>query len=143
MSVELKIKSKHLSVEAKLIRFEEIKLKKQVDWLKERQQPADEQLATMNSLIGHRRWDVRNENRATFLARAYIAGRAYNTIEAKRNDNALLKFVIFPRVCSMINKYGPASDRLYKKWNRDRKQYEYDPEAWKAFEAKVSAWLGL
>ena len=30
MSVELKIKSKHLSLEAKVIRFEENKIKKQI-----------------------------------------------------------------------------------------------------------------
>ena len=39
MSVELKIKSKHLSEEARIIRFEERKFRKQVDWLKGRQQP--------------------------------------------------------------------------------------------------------
>jgi hypothetical protein len=43
MSIELKIKSKHLSVEAKIIRFEEHKLTKQIKWLKEHQQTYETQ----------------------------------------------------------------------------------------------------
>ncbi len=35
MSIELKVKSKHLSVEAQIIRFEENKLRKQIKWIKE------------------------------------------------------------------------------------------------------------
>ncbi len=86
MSVELKIKSKHLSEEARIIRFEERKFRKQVDWLKTHQQTYDKEHATMMSLKQHRRWDVRNENRATFLARTYLAGKDYKTVEHKCNE---------------------------------------------------------
>ena len=143
MSVELKIKSKHLSEEARIIRFEERKFRKQVDWLKTHQQTYDKEHATMMSLKQHRRWDVRNENRATFLARTYLAGKDYKTVEHKCNDLVVLRCYIFPRLCEMVNKYGPPADKLSKKWNLERRRYEYDPELWKEHEKKVLAWLGL
>jgi hypothetical protein len=40
----------------------------------------------------------------------------------------------------MVNKYGPAAEKLSKKWNNERKRYEYDPELWKALEKKIAAW---
>ena len=143
MSVELKIKSKHLSEEARIIRFEERKFRKQVDWLKTHQQTYDKEHATMMSLKQHRRWDVRNENRATFLARTYLAGKDYKTVEHKCNDLVVLRCYIFPRLCEMVNKYGPPAQKLSKKFNRERNRYEYDPELWKQHEKKVLAWLGL
>jgi hypothetical protein len=36
--------------------------------------------------------EVRNENRATFLARAYIAGVPYKILEQKRKPNKELMF---------------------------------------------------
>ena len=82
MSVELKIKSKHLSVEARIIRFEERKLLKQYRWAEAKHHQTgnndmyprwhDVAFTSYCSLSKHRKWDVRNENRATFLARAYI-----------------------------------------------------------------------
>lgn len=140
MSVELKIKSKHLSEEARIIRFEEHKVKKQMNWHKDRQQPFETEASLYRSLNTHRRWDVRNENRATFLARAYLAGKEYKTIENKCHDPMVLRAYILPRVCEMVNKYGPAADKLNKKWNIERKRYEYDPEPWKAHCDKVKAW---
>lgn len=105
MSVELKIKSKHLALEAAVIRFEERKLKSQIKWLKARQQPLTGLDSTLNSLAAHRRWDVGNENRATFLARAYIAGKPYLTVENKVKDRVVLYSYIVPRVVSMLKKY--------------------------------------
>ena len=93
MCVELKIKSKHLSAEAKIIRFEEEKLRQ-----KDR--------TTFFSLRWHRKWDVRNENRATFLARAFLAGKTYKSVERKVHDLPLLYIYILPRVLVMANKYG-------------------------------------
>lgn len=93
MSIELKVKSKHLTEEAKIIRFEE------------RKQRARNK-ALFRSLRKHRAWDVRNENRATFLARAYLAGRAYNTVEQNVYSRGKLENYILPRTLTMINKYG-------------------------------------
>lgn len=93
MSIELKVKSKHLAAEAKIIRFEEKKQKAK-------------NKAAFWSLRQHRRWDVRNENRATFLARAFLAGKPYRIVERKVNSISILEHYIVPRVLTMVNKYG-------------------------------------
>lgn len=105
MSIQLKIKSKHLSLEAGVIRFEERKLLEQLKWLRATQQPTKTLEYTYNSISQHRKLDVRRENRATFLARAYIAGKSYNTVEASVKDKAVLKYYIIPRILSMLTKY--------------------------------------
>lgn len=116
MSIELKIKSKHLSEEARIIRFEERKIFKQFQWAKKKHYDSgnndeypywkDSAWTTWWSLNRHRSWNVRNENRATFLARAYIAGIPYNQVEQKRKDETLFRTQIFPRICAMVAKYG-------------------------------------
>jgi hypothetical protein len=153
MSIELKIKSKHLSEEARIIRFEERKLLKQHQWSLSKYREAghndiyprwhDKAFISYNSLNRHRRWDVRNENRATFLARAYLAGKSYKSVENKCNDTSVLRACILPRVCEMVNKYGPTAGKLSKKWNRERMRYEYDAEPWKAHCDKVKAWTEI
>ena len=105
MSIELKIKSKHLGLEAKVIKFEEVKLKRQIRWHSERLSPNIKLEWKLNSLTNHRKWDVRNENRATFLARAFIAGIPYKTVEHKCKDVILQTMYIMPRVLSMVTKY--------------------------------------
>lgn len=105
MSIELKIKSKHLGLEAKVIKHEEAKLKKQVRWFCDKHMPADQVIWKLNSITEHRKWNVRNENRATFLARAFIAGVPYKTVEHKVKDAAKLYVYIVPRVLAMVNRY--------------------------------------
>lgn len=105
MSIELKIKSKHLGLEAKVIKFEEAKLKKQLRWHSKVQSPNTKLEWKLNSITNHRKWDVRNENRATFLARAFIAGVPYKTVEHKVKDHAKLTVYILPRVLAMVNRY--------------------------------------
>jgi hypothetical protein len=108
MSIELKIKSKHLAEEAKIIRHEERKLRYQGWWLSTHEQDATEVQNTRMSLNHHRRWDVRNENRATFLARAYLKQVPYNTVEIVRkpeNEHTFKAYVV-PKVLTMVNKYG-------------------------------------
>jgi hypothetical protein len=107
MSIKLKIKSKHLGLEAKVIKFEEAKLKKQIRWHSKNQSPNEALEWKLNSITEHRRWNVRNENRATFLARAFIAGVPYKTVEQKRKPESYYKFRVYilPRVLSMVQKY--------------------------------------
>ena len=108
MSLELKVKAKSLAAEAKIIRIEERKLKNQMKWQKLRQLSIDTNQSIWASLNHHRRWDVRNEQRATYLARAFLAGTPYIEVEQKRKDVYEYKFVqkIVPRIVSMVNKYG-------------------------------------
>jgi len=108
MSIELKVKTKHLSVESQIIRFEERKLRRQIKWLRANQTPDYSLESKWNSLNSHRRWDVRNENRATFLARAYLEGKTYKSVEANRKPEKEYVFqqYILPRVAKLANKYG-------------------------------------
>lgn len=111
MSLELKVKSKTLAEEARIIRREERKLKKQIEWAKIRQLVTDPTRSVWESLNSHRRVVVRNEQRGTYLARAFIAGVPYKEVEQKRKPEYAYKFVnkIIPRVVSMVNKYGDKS----------------------------------
>lgn len=116
MSIELKVKSKHLSLEAKVIRFEENKLKRQIEWCKNRKDDTDLR-SQWHSLNTHRRWDVRNENRATYLARAFIDGKEYKTVEQKRKPENEWKFKtsIVPRIVSMVIKYKLKKNQKFMK----------------------------
>lgn len=150
MSVELKIKSKHLSVEAQIIRFEERKLLKQYNWSLQKHTAAgnndmyprwhDEAFNSYCSLSKHRRWDVRNENRATFLARAYIDGVAYNSVEYKRKPENEYKFNAFvlPRVVAMVAKYGKNKMPL-KVYDRVARAY-VDNSALAQLKSDIVAW---
>lgn len=119
MSVELKVKSKHLSEEARIIRFEEKRelnkarrnMKVLIEnGLNSHQAEWEKQLSKFNQLNHHRRWDVRNENRATFLARAYLDGKPYSSVERNRKTEKEWVFTcrIVPRIVKMVNKYKKA-----------------------------------
>jgi hypothetical protein len=150
MSIELKIKSKHLSEEAKIIRFEERKLFKQYQWSLNNYRAAghndmyprwdDKAFMSYSSLNHHRRWDVRNENRATFIARAYIAGVPYKSVEHKRkadNEPNFQKYIL-PRVFAMVVKYGKREDG---DWEWDKVKGRYAPT--KQLKDKIIAWSTL
>jgi hypothetical protein len=150
MSIELKIKSKHLSEEAKIIRFEERKLFKQYQWSLNNYRAAghndmyprwdDKAFMSYSSLNHHRRWDVRNENRATFIARAYIAGVPYKSVEHKRkadNEPNFQKYIL-PRVFAMVVKYGKREDGDLE-W--DKVKGRYAPT--KQLKDKIIAWSTL
>jgi hypothetical protein len=129
MSIKLKIKSKHLALEAGVIRFEEQKLKRQIEWLKTHQKDDAQARATWESLNSHRRCEVRNEARATYLARAYIEGRKYNTVEHEIKDLGTFNVYILPRVVSMVIKYMHGRHEKFMK-----------PEAIKVVRDEVKAW---
>ena len=129
MSIKLKIKSKHLALEAGVIRFEEQKLKRQIEWLKTHQQDEAKVRAMWESLNSHRRFEVRNEARATYLARAYIEGRKYETVEIERKDNGTFYSYIMPRVVSMVIRYKLGKIEKFMK-----------PDDVKAVRDEVKAW---
>ena len=131
MSIKLKIKSKHLALEAGVIRFEEQKLKRQIEWLKQHQKNDAETsiMGTWNSLNSHRRFEVRYEARATYLARAYIEGRKYETVEIERKDNGTFYSYIMPRVVSMVIRYKLGKIEKFMK-----------PDDVKAVRDEIKAW---
>jgi len=140
MSIELKIKSKHLGLEAKVIRHEERKLKKQLRWMANRQALPPEFEHKYYSIHNHRVWNVRNENRATFLARAYLAGKSYRSVEHKRKDDSVFFWYILPRVFEMVNKYGPKEDRIFKYWMAESKRTDFKKEEYDAWMEKLKEW---
>ena len=129
MSIKLKIKSKHLALEAGVIRFEEQKLKRQIEWLKTHQQDDAKVRAMWESLNSHRRFDVRNEARATYLARAYMEGQIYKKVEHCRKDNGTFNTYILPRLVSMVIKYEHGKIEKFMK-----------PDAVKAVREEVKTW---
>jgi len=158
MSIELKVKSKHLSEEAKIIRFEERKQLAQSRWHIRNQKEAGNnsssqeiayaQQGMYRSLNDHRKVDVRNENRATFLARAYIAGKAYNEVEQRRKPENEYKFTskIIPRVVAMVEKYGAQRApqvRVERKDAPGRSYFEKDPAFMTKLKDSIIEWSTL
>lgn len=112
MSIELKIKAKHLALEPAIIRLEEKKLKKRMKYHRSEDQTSTWSLEwKLRSLTNHRKIDVRNEARATHLARAYIEGKPYVQVERKRKDDYYFMKYIVPRVVAMVTKYGTKEQR--------------------------------
>ena len=109
MCIELKIKAKHLALEPQIIKHEEQKLKGQIKYTK----GTDANLIyKLNDLVNHRKWNVRNESRATELARAYLAGKPYSYVEAKtrRKDwshECFFALYVVRRIVAMVQNYGP------------------------------------
>lgn len=120
MCIELKIKAKHLALEPKIIKHEERKLKAQIKYTR----GTDANLIyKLNDLVNHRRWNVRNESRATELARAYLAGKPYSYVEQKRKDDGMFQLYIVPRIVSMVTKYGKGEQRkidakVIREWSK-------------------------
>jgi len=107
MSIELKIKAKSLAVEAQIIRREELKLKRTANWYTEHQQ-AEEGAACARKrqdLYEHRIGIVRRESRATQLARSFIKGHAYCTIERNTRLDPYTRGKLIGRVHKLLMKY--------------------------------------
>ena len=146
MSLELKIKSKHLAFEPAIIRKEENRLVKRMKQFREFHQvdgSKDTDYFLMQSeyygLARHRTWDVKNESRATYLARAYIADKPYSKVERRTEKRGpIFTKWILPRVIDMVAKYGPKEERIYKYWNGSRQWYK--PEEYNALMDKIYQW---
>ena len=122
MSIELKIKAKHLALEPSIIRMEEEKLKKRIKYHRSNDETSAFTLARkLDELINHRRWNVRNESRATNLARAFLAGKMYSAVERRKQCNHAMFFMyIVPRIHAMVTKYGTGDQRKLSRediWN--------------------------
>jgi hypothetical protein len=109
MSIELKIKAKHLALEPAIIRHEEEKLKKQIKYLKLKGEKTESLSNKLNSLQFHRRYYVCNASRATHLARTYLSGKPYVYAEKNRKPDReqIFQGPIIEKTATMIKKYGP------------------------------------
>lgn len=111
MCIELKIKAKHLALEPAIIKREEAKLRKQMKYNRDGETSYWALERKRDSLCNHRRWNVRNEARATELARAYLAGKPYCYVEKKRNNDGMFQMYIVPRIVAMVTRYGSGEQR--------------------------------
>lgn len=152
MSLELKIKSKHLALEPAIIKKEEDKLRKQINNYRQHYQipkitldvcRAHPILITLFNkewkLRDHRMRDVRFESRATFLARAYLKGIPYKVVEQKSKLDGRFNHYIFPRVFEMVAKYSDTP--ILKYWNGTKAEYRQDEK--EKLTAELKAWFGI
>ena len=119
--IYLKVKAKSLAEEAKIIKKEEERIKA-MPLHKRREYGLED---TLIGLTLHRKWDVRNEARATHLVRAYIAGKKCSSVENSAsiinsyNPNAIWQYgsKIVNRITTMIQKYHePISKEQVVDW---------------------------
>lgn len=103
--IELKIKAKHLALEPAIIKKEEKKLSKFSEgWLTDNSPIGKRKFDAMvkaRELHNHRIMKLRVEARGTELARAFLAGKAYSTVEAKRKPE---KEYEFQKACQRAKK---------------------------------------
>lgn len=123
MCIELKIKAKHLALEPNIIKCEERKLRKQMKYNRDGEASYWDLARKREELSVHRRWNVRNESRATELARAYLAGKPYSYVEKKRKNDGMFQLYIIPRIVAMVTKYGKGDQRkvdrkIIQEWSK-------------------------
>lgn len=105
MSIKLKIKANTLAAEARIIRKNEKRLRKfnQLHMAQKRNYHwAD---SARESLYRHRIDVVRPEARATHLARAYLKGSAYRSVE--QSTRQPVADALIDKINAMVRKYGP------------------------------------
>lgn len=105
MSIHLKIKTKHLAAEARIIKHEERKL-----WRRNRKSPSERRAAAARGLREHRIEVVRTHARSTHLAYGFLRGRAYRAIEDRRTRSV----PNWTEVERMVLKYGQEDSRVLK-----------------------------
>jgi len=142
MSIELKVKTKHLAEEARIIRFEEKKFTKRLRADIAYNYDSSDSFVSRNKnyktfydLYTHRVNVVRNEQRASYLARAFIEGKEYNRVEHTRNPDKYEEFfhIITKRVAIMVAKYDA-------KYSYYRYKYEKEPNYADALLKAIREW---
>jgi hypothetical protein len=123
MCIELKIKAKHLALEPSIIKREENKLRKRMKYNRDGETSYWKLERERDSLCNHRRWNVRNESRATELARAYLAGKSYSYVEKTRKNDGMFQLYIVPRIVAMVTRYGTGEQRkvdrkIIQEWSK-------------------------
>jgi hypothetical protein len=117
MCIELKIKAKHLALEPAIIKREEAKLKRRIKYHRSDDKTSAISLTwKLHSLTNHRKTVVRNESRATHLARTYLAGKPYSYAESssRRTEwghECFFSMVIVPRIVAMVQRYGTGDQK--------------------------------
>lgn len=106
----LKIKIKHLTAEAKIIRHEEQKTLKEARKIAGAQGKEafyERACSEFLSMRQHRTVKVRDESRSTQVAYGFIRGKKYGVVENAGVDNP----PNWSKVVTMVTTYGPIKDR--------------------------------
>ena len=115
MSVELKIKAKSLAIEARYIRKEELKQRNYGRFMLRTQKPGSEApYRTYEGLRAHR-MELRSFSRSTGLARAFLKGTPYATVEKPVRPEKKLDM---PGILSMVKRFGAPDTKMedIEKW---------------------------
>lgn len=134
MSIELKIKTKHLSSESKIIRKEELKLKKQIrstnkyakdgefteEQMKVFRQKARDRISQLQNIQTHRVNKLRGEARCTHLAYGFVKGVPYRAMEDKETTKSEPNW---SNVQRMVERYSDEDSRVilqrFAEWKSD------------------------
>jgi len=98
----LKVKVLSLTAEAQIIKAQERKFKRKAAKTNANNTNCRDILF---GLANHRKYDVRQEQRSSLLAYAFLRGRTFEQIEGKAKSKPDLK-----RVANLVSKYGGPKD---------------------------------
>ena len=121
MSIELKIKAKHLALEPAIIKKEIKKLGRQLSYEQKDTDVVPYKLINkIDSLHCHLIQDVKREARATHLVRGFMSGKKYSEIErntplsvySNSFEGHYNRNFILGRMVKMYQKYGPKNHDL-------------------------------
>jgi hypothetical protein len=118
--IKLKIKSKHLAEEVKIIKFE----------LQKNKSPMQRYIR--QSIESHLNGVVRTEVRATQLAIAFLKDKPYKSVEPNTKIHNVLEPYVIPRIVSMVQKYGYIefpTFMSYQEW-ANKMHYGIDGKQW-------------
>lgn len=104
MSIELKIKSKVLAEESRIIRQSELKMRDLHRQHLSGRRNSNWYDGTRNELHLHRTGPVRRAARLTGLARGYLTGRSYSSME--RPVRKPLRESDLKEIARMVSRYG-------------------------------------
>ncbi|MEC7290263.1 MAG: hypothetical protein VXW22_09270, partial [Pseudomonadota bacterium] len=102
MSTTLKVKAVSLMLEAQYIRKRENRALAHARRDVEGSADAKSEYWSLNS---HRRYDIRPEARMTHLARAFLAGRPYRSVEVKNRPGKEITLWHAERIAKLINRH--------------------------------------
>lgn len=133
----LKIKHTSLAAESVIIKREEQKSLMRARRLRSKQKDDTESMSIFVDLRDHRKRIVAFETRAANLARAYLTGKAYETVETRPKDNGFdatwyYQSQLIKRVAELVAKYE--NTKAYLNKNTRRSIGDVEPE--------IRTWMG-